>query len=143
MVFLEVIDYTYKILVKFICCTNLLLQNLLQHFVSTIAITLMLLQWIFFCCNSIVDFPLTYNLVEEKNCKFTCFNNYYGDNKWSSLIRHKEEGFPSNVGLSKTKMTTSATLSLGKNCPHNKRITKLVVLYHHWSSLIWYFITCI
>ena len=38
---------------------------------------------------------------------------------WSSLIWHKEEGFPSNVGLSKPKMTTSATLGLGKNCPHN------------------------
>ena len=62
---------------------------------------------------------------------------------WSSLIWHEEEGFPSNAGLSKKpKMTTSATLGLGKNCPHNKRIlllwTKLVVLYHHWSSLIWH-----
>ena len=38
---------------------------------------------------------------------------------WSSLIWHEEEGFPSNVGLSKPKMTTSATLGLGKNCPHN------------------------
>ena len=37
----------------------------------------------------------------------------------------------------KPKMTTSATLGLGKNCPHNKR-TKLVVLYYHWSSLIWH-----
>ena len=37
---------------------------------------------------------------------------------WSSLIWHEEEGFPSNVGLSKSKMTTSATLGLGKNCPH-------------------------
>ena len=37
---------------------------------------------------------------------------------WSSLIWHEEEGFPSNVGLSKPKMTTSATLGLGKNCPH-------------------------
>ena len=37
---------------------------------------------------------------------------------WSSLIWHKEEGFPSNVGLSKLKMTTSATLGLSKNCPH-------------------------
>ena len=34
---------------------------------------------------------------------------------WSSLIWHEEEGFPSNVGLSKPKMTTSATLGLGKN----------------------------
>ena len=62
---------------------------------------------------------------------------------WSSLIWHEEEGFPSNVGLSKKpKLTTSATLGLGKNCPHNKRIillwTKLVVLYHHWPSLIWH-----
>ena len=40
--------------------------------------------------------------------------------------------------LSKPKMTTSATHGLGKNCPHNKRLTKLVVLYHHWSSLIWH-----
>ena len=55
-----------------------------------------------------------------------------------SLIWHEKEGFPSNVGLSKPKMTTSATLGLGKNCPHNKRLTKLVVLYHHWSSLIWH-----
>ena len=38
---------------------------------------------------------------------------------WSSLIWHEEEGFPSNVGLSKPKMTTSATLGLGKNCPHS------------------------
>ena len=62
---------------------------------------------------------------------------------WSSLIWYEKEGFPSNVGLSKkSKITTSATLGLGKNCPHNKRIilfwTKLVVLYHHWSSLIWH-----
>ena len=62
---------------------------------------------------------------------------------WSSLIWHEEEGFPSNVGLfKKLKMTASATLGLGKNCSHNKRIlllwTKLVVLYHHWSSLIRY-----
>ena len=28
-------------------------------------------------------------------------------NHWSSFIRHEEEGFPSNVGLSKSKMTTS------------------------------------
>ena len=41
------------------------------------------------------------------------------------------------VGLFKPKMTTSATFGLGKNCPHNKR-TKLVVLYHHWSCLIWH-----
>ena len=34
---------------------------------------------------------------------------------WSSLIWHKEEGFPSNVGLSKPKMTTSATLGLEPN----------------------------
>ena len=34
-------------------------------------------------------------------------------------------------------MTTSATLGLGKNCPHSNNI-KLVVLYHHWSSLIWH-----
>ena len=33
-------------------------------------------------------------------------------NHWSSLIRHEEEGFPSNVGLSKPKRTTSATLGL-------------------------------
>ena len=39
---------------------------------------------------------------------------------WSSLIWHEEEGFPSNVGLSKPKMTTSATLGLGKNSPHIK-----------------------
>ena len=52
-----------------------------------------------------------------------------------SLIWHEEEDFPSNVGLSKPKMTTSATFGLGKNCPHK---TKLVVLYHHWSSLIWH-----
>ena len=38
---------------------------------------------------------------------------------WSSLIWHEEEGFPSNVGLSKPKMTTSVTLGLGKNCPHS------------------------
>ena len=38
---------------------------------------------------------------------------------WPSLIWHEEENFPSNVGLSKPKMTTSATLSLGKNFPHN------------------------
>ena len=38
---------------------------------------------------------------------------------WSSLIWHKEEGFPSNVGLSKPKMTTSATLGLDKNCPYS------------------------
>ena len=62
---------------------------------------------------------------------------------WSSLIWHEEEGFPSNVELSKKpKMIASATLGLGKNCPHIKRIlllwTKLVVLYHHWSSLIRY-----
>ena len=44
----------------------------------------------------------------------------------------KKKGFPSNVGLSKTKMTTSATLGLGKNCPHNKKI------HHHWSFLIWH-----
>ena len=50
----------------------------------------------------------------------------------------KKKGFPSNVGLSKSKMTISSTLGLAKNCPHNKRITKLVVLYHHWSSLIWH-----
>ena len=37
---------------------------------------------------------------------------------WSSLIWHEEEGFPSNVGLSKQKMTTSATLGLGKNYLH-------------------------
>ena len=37
---------------------------------------------------------------------------------WSSLIWHEEEGFPSNVGLFKPKMATSATLGLGKNCPH-------------------------
>ena len=36
------------------------------------------------------------------------------------------------MGLSKPKMTTSATLGLGKNCPHSKRITKLVVLFNHW-----------
>ena len=35
----------------------------------------------------------------------------------SSLIWHEEEGFPSNVGLSKPKMTTSATLGLGKKLP--------------------------
>ena len=69
-----------------------------------------------------------------------------------------EEGFPSNVGLSKSKMTTSATLGLGKNCPHNKKawtngclvnqasgtlqplvhaflLTKLVVLFNHWFML--------
>ena len=39
---------------------------------------------------------------------------------WSSLIWHEEEGFPSNVGLSKPKMTTSATLGLDENYPHNK-----------------------
>ena len=39
---------------------------------------------------------------------------------WSSLIWHEREGFPSNVGLSKPKMTTSATLGLGKNCPYIK-----------------------
>ena len=33
-------------------------------------------------------------------------------NHWSSLIRHEEEGFPSNVGLSKPKKTISATLGL-------------------------------
>ena len=38
---------------------------------------------------------------------------------WSSLIWHEEESFPSNVGHSKKKMTTSATLGLGKNCFHN------------------------
>ena len=43
---------------------------------------------------------------------------------WSSLIWHEEEDFPSNVGLSKPKMTTSATLGLGKNCPHNKYFIK-------------------
>ena len=80
---------------------------------------------------------------------------------WSSLIWHEEEGFPSNVGLSKSKMTISATLGLGKNCPDTyivviycygsvwigisrlrflplNKLTKLVVLYHHWSSLIWH-----
>ena len=40
---------------------------------------------------------------------------------WSSLIWHEEEDFPSNVGLSKPKMTTNATLGLGKNCPHNNK----------------------
>ena len=45
---------------------------------------------------------------------------------WSSLIWHEEEGFPSNVGLSKPKMTTGATLGLGKNCPHtNNGITSI------------------
>ena len=44
---------------------------------------------------------------------------------WSSLIWHEEEGFPSNVGLSKPKMTTSATLGLGKNCPHNTNNLKI------------------
>ena len=44
---------------------------------------------------------------------------------WSSLIWHEKEDFPSNVGLSKPKMTTSATLGL-------------VILYHHWSSLTWH-----
>ena len=38
---------------------------------------------------------------------------------WSSFIWHEEEGFPSNVGLFKSKMTTSATLSLDKNCPYS------------------------
>ena len=51
---------------------------------------------------------------------------------WSSLIWNEEEDFPSNVGLNKPKMTTSATLGLGKNCPHNKKI------HHHWSFLIWH-----
>ena len=39
-------------------------------------------------------------------------------NHWSSLIRYEDECFPSNVGLSKSKMIISATLGLGKNCPH-------------------------
>ena len=48
-----------------------------------------------------------------------------------SLIWHEEEGFPSNVGLSKPKMTTGATLGLGKNCPHNKmRHEPMVEEYH-------------
>ena len=41
-----------------------------------------------------------------------------GDRIPLSLIWHEEEGFPFNVGLSKPKMTTNATLGLGKNCPH-------------------------
>ena len=43
--------------------------------------------------------------------------------RWSSFIWYKEEDFPSNVGLFKPKMTTSATLGLGKNCPHNYLLT--------------------
>ena len=35
-----------------------------------------------------------------------------------------KEGFPSSVGLSKPKMTTSATVSLGKNCPHKEHAKK-------------------
>ena len=46
---------------------------------------------------------------------------------WSSFIWHEEEGFPSNVGLFKSKMTTSATLSLGKNCPHTYKTYTLSV----------------
>ena len=48
---------------------------------------------------------------------------------WSSLIWHEEEGFPSNVRLSKSKMTTSATLDLGKNCSHNINVSVIAMLY--------------
>ena len=34
------------------------------------------------------------------------------------IIWQEEEDFPSNVELSKPKMTTSATLGLSKNYPH-------------------------
>ena len=43
---------------------------------------------------------------------------------WSSLIWHEEEDFPSNVGLSNSKMTTSATLGLDKNCLHKNENRK-------------------
>ena len=46
---------------------------------------------------------------------------------WSSLIWHEEEGFPFNVGVSKPKMTTSATLGLGKNCLHNYLLLLLLL----------------
>ena len=36
---------------------------------------------------------------------------------WSSLIWHEDEDFPM-WDSPKPKMTTSATLGLGKNCPH-------------------------
>ena len=64
----------------------------------------------------------------------TCSHFWLGDAKlvvlyhhWSFLIWHEEEDFPSNVRLSKPKMTTSATLGLGKNYPYT---CKIVCVYN-------------
>ena len=58
-------------------------------------------------------------------------------NHWSSLIWHEEEGFPSNVGLFKPKMTTSATLGPGKNCLHTyyyRTIYLSIYKYIHFNN---------
>ena len=55
----------------------------------------------------------------------------------SSLIWHEEEGFPSNVELSKLKMTTSVTLGLGKNCPHKSDVKTFLLLFiNHYPKYI-------
>ena len=50
---------------------------------------------------------------------------------WLSLIWHKEEGFPSNVGLSKLKMTTSATFGLDQT---SGTLSPLVIPYMAWRG---------
>ena len=65
---------------------------------------------------------------------------------WSSLIWHEEKGFPSNVGLFKPKMTTSATLGLGKNCPRtyktytlSVRLYKIIIKVFFFFFIIYYY----
>ena len=55
-------------------------------------------------------------------------NQWYSSTIGSCVIRQKEEDFLSNVRLSKPKMTTSATLGLGKNCPHNIYTKKILIV---------------
>ena len=47
---------------------------------------------------------------------------WHEEEDFPSNIWHEEEDFPSNVRLSKPKMTTSATLGLGKNYPYTCKI---------------------